>query len=376
MKKYNLLLLLLFAFGLFNCQSPKQSKIYSEIIQEGNSKIEVVVVKGTPYEMGFSLGKHFKTQAKQTLQSYLNTAFKEEKSLSLNYLMEAWNKNLPYIDIRIQNEMKGFSDGSGIDLKTLQAAHALPFVSPYACSGVDVWGKATSDSCLYQIRNLDYSIDAGLQKFPLVVIYKPDKGISHANITFAGLLTSHTGINEESIVLGEKGESPSKEMPYPLNGKHFMTMFRSLLYDAKSLQDVENEIEQSHMIKRFYLFVADGKKNYEKAVKYLISSPDSIKWHKWTDNDSTDVYVPKVFKDVTYYTMKNDVAADFIKENYGKFDDKKMAELSRRVAAKSNLIDVVYNATNLELWVACASEKQRASEREYIHVDLKKYFKK
>ena len=375
MKKYNLLLLL-FAFGLFNCQSPKQSKIYSEIIQEGNSKIEVVVVKGTPYEMGFSLGKHFKTQAKQTLQSYLNTAFKEEKSLSLNYLMEAWNKNLPYIDIRIQNEMKGFSDGSGIDLKTLQAAHALPFVSPYACSGVDVWGKATSDSCLYQIRNLDYSIDAGLQKFPLVVIYKPDKGISHANITFAGLLTSHTGINEESIVLGEKGESPSKEMPYPLNGKHFMTMFRSLLYDAKSLQDVENEIEQSHMIKRFYLFVADGKKNYEKAVKYLISSPDSIKWHKWTDNDSTDVYVPKVFKDVTYYTMKNDVAADFIKENYGKFDDKKMAELSRRVAAKSNLIDVVYNATNLELWVACASEKQRASEREYIHVDLKKYFKK
>jgi len=375
MKNYNLLLLLV-VFGLFNCQTSEKSKFYSEIIHEGNSKIEVIVVKGTPYEMGFLLGEHFKKQAKQTLQSYLNTAFKEEKSLTLNYLTEAWRENLPYIDIRIQKEMKGFSDGSGIELKTLQAAHALPFVSPYACSGVDVWGKATSDSCLYQIRNLDYSIDAGLQKFPLVVIYKPDRGFSHANITFAGLLTSHTGINEKSIVLGEKGESPKKEMPYSLKGKHFMTMFRSLLYDAKCLPDVENEIEHSLMIKRFYLFVADGKKKEEKALKYLISSPDSIKWHKWTDNDSTDIYVPKVFKDVTYYTMKNDVASDFIQENYGNLNDSKMVELSRRVAARSNLIDVVYNATNLEIWVACATEKQRASERDYIHVDLKKYFRK
>ncbi len=366
-------MLFLFVYFLSGCSH--QPAIYSEIVGDGEDQIEIVVVEGTPYEMGFLLGKHLKDRARETLSLYLKAAFKEGGTLFVpDSLEKAWKNNLPYIDPRLQEEMEGFSAGAGIELKKLQEAHAIPIIAPYSCSGVSAWGKATSDSCLYQIRNLDYSTQAGLQKYPLVVIYKPDKGIAHANITFAGTLSSHSGINAASIVLGEKGESPSKEFPYNLNGNHFTILFRKLLYDEQNLSDVESVIENTPLIKRYYLFVGDGKRRQERAVKYLVSTPDSVKWHKWTDNDNSDIHVPEVFKNVTYYTIKNDLAAQFIHENYGRLDAEKMIQLSRLIAGKENLVNIIYNATDLEVWISNATGHESASMRKYVHIDLKKYF--
>jgi len=362
--------------GLFVSGYGQKSKIYSEFAGEGEDRIEIIVVSGTPHQMGVELGRHLKNQARQSMEKYLHSAQKEDSVLcSLKNLLNAWKTNEPFMDKRFVEELTGFSEGSGIDLNFLKAAHAIPFISPYSCSGVDAWGKASGNGHLYQIRNLDYSTDAGLQDFPVVIVYKPTKGIAHANIGFSGMLSSHTGMNSKSIVLGEKGESPSAELPYDLHGKHFTILFRELLYDAKTLSDVERIIENSSLIKRYYLFVGDGKLKKGAAVKYLISTPDSVRFHKWRDMDKTDIHVPKVYNDITYYTMKNDQASKFFDEHYGHIGAPEMIKLSKLVASDGNLVDVVYDATSLEIWVANATDTQTASSREYVHIDLKKYFK-
>lgn len=373
MKLHIVALCLLFVLFISGCG--QKSKLYSEFVGEGEDKVEVVVVSGTPHEMGYELGKHLKDKARETLQKYMDAAFREDSNLANpKSLLEAWKTNEPFMDQRFLEEMKGFSEGSGIDLEMLEEAHAIPFISPYACSGVDVWGKASSTGDLYQIRNLDYSTDAGLQDYPIVVVYKPTVGIAHANVTFSGMLSSHTGINAESIVLGEKGQSPASEIPYDLHGKHFTILFRQILYDAKSLSDAENIIENSPLVKRYYLFVGDGKLKEHAAVKYLVSTPDSVKLHKWTDMDSTDVHVPKVYNDLTYYTMNNDSASNFLNRHYGHIGAPEMVQLSKLVAGGGNLVDVVYDATTKEIWVAYATDKEKAAERNYVHIDLKKYF--
>lgn len=372
--KLNVIALFLL-FMLFISGCGQKSKLYSEFVGEGEDQIEVIVVSGTPYEMGYELGKHLKDKARQTMQKYMDAALKEGgKLISPEILLQSWKANEPFMDHRFLEEMKGFSEGSGIDLEMLEEAHAIPFIAPYSCSGVDVWGKASASGDLYQIRNLDYSTDAGLQDYPVVVVYKPTEGIAHANITFAGSLGSHTGINAESIVLGEKGESPAREIPYDLNGKHFTILFRQILYDAKTLQDAENMIENSPLIKRYYLFVGDGKLKEHAAVKYLVSTPDSVKLHKWADDDSTDIHVPKVFNDVTYYTMNNDSASNFLNTHYGHIEAPEMVQLSKLVAGGGNLVDVVYDATTKEIWVAYATDTEKAAKRSFVHIDLKKYF--
>jgi len=54
-----------------------------------------------------------------------------------------------------------------------------------------------------------------------------------------------------------------------------------------------------------------------------------------------------------------------------------MINLSKAVADDHNLMNVVYDATTLELWVAYANgESERAADREYVHISMKEFLQK
>jgi len=57
-----------------------------------------------------------------------------------------------------------------------------------------------------------------------------------------------------------------------------------------------------------------------------------------------------------------------------KLDAEHMIELSRAVASSGGgLLNVVYNAAQLELWVAYAEKSEPASTRPYVHIKMKDY---
>jgi len=54
-----------------------------------------------------------------------------------------------------------------------------------------------------------------------------------------------------------------------------------------------------------------------------------------------------------------------------------MIALSKAVADDHNLMDVVYDATTLEMWVAYANgESERAADRRYVHISMKEFLQK
>ena len=109
----------------------------------------------------------------------------------------------------------------------------------------------------------------------------------------------------------------------------------------------------------------------------MVSTPDDVKYTIWKDNDPTDNVAPNTFPNVIYQTMNNDTASVIIKENLGSFDVEKMINLSRAVADDdSNLMDVVYDATTLELWVAYANGADNASNQSYVHISMKEFMEK
>lgn len=373
---FSSLLILIFALSCTNdVKSPKEAIVST--IGSGDDVIKVVVVSGTPYEMGYQLGKALKDDIRSCMTGFLKFgAIGDPDRYNNENLDAAWISVEPYINDRFKDELKGLADGSEVSWDELKRAHMIPVVGNYACSGVSTWGNASANGNLYQIRNLDFTMGGGLQDYPIIVIYNPDEGISHASATFAGYIAAHTGINAKGIVLSEKGASPDKEYPFDLDGTHFSTLFRDLLYDANNLEEALNTIESTKLIKRYHLYVGDGKSETMGAAKILVSSPDEVKLTIWKDNDETDEVAPNISENVCYYTMDNDAAYEFITTNYGKFDSEKMIELSRLVADEGgNLENVVYDATNLEMWVAYANGKEEASKRAYVHIDLKKYFK-
>jgi len=59
----------------------QKSKIYTEYAGQGDDRIEIIVVSGTPHQMGVELGKHLKDKARESMQKYLNAAQKKNSTL-------------------------------------------------------------------------------------------------------------------------------------------------------------------------------------------------------------------------------------------------------------------------------------------------------
>jgi len=344
---------------------------YRTTVGSGDDEIPLVVVKGTPYEMGHAFGALMKEEARSLLTTFLSRAREGEPEVySDENLDAAWRTMAPHINPRFVDELKGLADSAGVSEDLVRRVHMIPAISAYACSGAALWGEATREDVLYQFRNLDYIMEGGLQEYPAVVIYLPDEGIAHVNPTFAGYIGSNTGMNAEGITLTEMGYSPEREYPYDLDGIHFAILFRDILYEAESLDDAVNMIERAKRIKKYRYIVGDGKNR--RAVKMRAFAP---RLDIWQDNDPKDEVAPNV-KDGLVYNCENrdPVGWAHIQRYYGGYDAALVIQLAKSVGGGTgNLLGVVYDATNLELWAAYAQGQECAYRRTSVHIDMNDY---
>lgn len=345
---------------------------YLTSVGSGEDKIPVVVVKGTPYEMGRRLGELVKEDATKFINIFMKTVqTAEPQRFSDANLTAAWKTISKYTDLRFQEEMKGMSEGSGIPLDLIQRAHMVPVIGDFSCSAIAAWGTATKNGHLYQTRNLDWDMHVSAQEYPCIVVYVPDQGIPHVNITFAGSLGCNTGMNAAGIVLSEMGDSPASDYPFNLEGTHFTTLFRSVLYDADGLDAAVHLFKSAHRIKKYHYVVGDGKNL--RAVKMVAHAPNLV---IWKDNDAQDELAPKVHKDLVYQDEGRGAFAPMLK-NFGKITEKEMIDVACKIPIKGgNILDVVYDATALEFWVAYAEKDVEAYKRPFVHVKLKDYLEK
>jgi hypothetical protein len=329
----------------------------------------VMVVSGTPFEMGLSLGALAKPEIQVFAPRFLAGAqAAKSDACSSAKLDETWHNMEPYMSARFKEELRGLAEGSGVPLVVMQRIHMVPAVSEYSCSGVAIWGRATRTGHLYQIRNLDYSMDAHLQDFPCVVIYIPKEGIPHINPTFAGGIGCHTGMNAEGITLTQIGDSPGRDKPYDLRGLHFMMMFRDILYSARTLDQAVQMIKDTKRIKKNHFVVGDGK--IPAAVKMKAWSPGL---DIWKDNDPKDEMAPAVFPNVVYHAESRDPTARAHLSQYahGRYDADAVIQLSAAIGSLGgNLMNAVYDGTTREAWLSYAEKNECAYRRPYVHVSL------
>lgn len=352
--------------------APVHAGGYLTSVGEGDDKIPLIVVWGTPYEMGHRQGELIRDEAAQLIDTFLTLVqTAEPERFSDKNMDEAWEKIAPHTDPRFIEELKGLSAGSGIPLQKLIRAHVMPVIADYSCSGIAAWGTATKNGHLYQTRNLDWDMHVKAQDHPCIVVYLPDRGTPHVNITFAGCIGSNTGMNAAGIVLSEMGDSPGKDYPFNLDGTHFTTLFRTVLYDADGLDKAVDLFKSARRIKKYHYVVGDGKNL--QAVKMLAHAPDLV---IWKDNDLQDELAPNIMPSVVYQDEGRG-AYEPLKEVYGKIGHREMIDIACRIPIKGgNILDVVYDATALEFWVAYAEKDIEAYQRPFVHVRLKDYLKK
>ncbi|MDZ4783348.1 MAG: C45 family autoproteolytic acyltransferase/hydrolase [Planctomycetia bacterium] len=341
------------------------------LVGDGDVRLPLVVVRGTPYAMGWHLGRQMKAEIHQFVPAAL-AGITKELGVTEAQLTEVWARSAAYADDRVEQELAGLADGAELPLSTLQAVHAVPLLMPYSCSSIAAWGAATEDGHLYQTRNLDWSLEVGAHEFPAMVLYIPDGGIPHIVPSFAGVIGAHTGMNAKGIVLSEMGDSSAKESPYDVHAPHFAIFFRTLLYDGDSLSRTLDIFQNQQPTKRYHFVFGDGQ-NEHRAVKVRAHSPEGEgKWLSiWKDNDPTDEIAPEVMSCVVY-NDEGRGAFPTLKAEHGKLNGEKLVALANQIPIKGgNVENVIYDATALRMWVSYAHGDQEAYQRPYVYVDLK-----
>lgn len=336
----------------------------------GNT-LPLVEVSGTPYEMGYHYGQRMAAEIQALVPAFL-AYVQQDPSMNDAALDAAWETSwMPYADERLKQELMGVAAGSGVDCMDLKRVHAASLLASYSCSSIAAWGAATADGNLYQTRDLDWDMGVGAHDYPALVLYLPENGIPHLNPTFAGVIGSHTGLNVEGIALAEMGDSPGGDKPYDLDGNHFLAFFREILYDAVSLDDALGILEDTRRIKKYHYVFGDGRDGPGAAkIKAWapLAPPNDLEI--WFDNDPGDEFYPNVLEDIVY-NDEGRGAYPTLAAQYGSLDAAKMVALANSIPITgSNVINAVYDATDLEAWISYASGNTEAYQRPYVHFSL------
>lgn len=352
------------------------------ITGQGEDQIFVLKLWGTPYEMGKAYGQLMKEQITQHVQNLI-TLMTQNAGQPASALDMVYQQAKPFIPEYFLEEMKGIAEGSGLPFQTILRANLIGEASEWHCSLFGAWGKATAaDGHLYQLRALDYETGANIQRFPVIVVYFPELGHPFANITWAGVVGSISGISSARLAISEIGDDYNKEND-TFQGIPFMFLLRDILQFDNSLDEAIRRVKTAHRTTSLLYGIGDGEIGELRGLQTShtlcnVYSPDNLEPLTPTHQR---------IKDVVYWGMSWDVPDydgplhDKLVEYYGKINAEVTIKNIVTSVGTGNLQTVVYDLTAMKIWVANAkaddeSGPLEAYNRQFVQFDMNKLFNK
>ena len=336
---------------------------------------DVLHLKGTPREMGFQHGALLRDKVRSNMHNILDvkgeTTLIEVAGLKVKprqgiELIISIQK--PYVPKKYFEELDGLAEGSGLKASDARAGNFIPEL--FHCSGFAIANSATKDGTLYHGRVLDYAVDWGLQEHAVLIVAEPEGGIPFVNVTYAGFIGSVTGMNAEHVSVGEMGGG----------GLGFWTgvpmafLVREVLEKGKDLDTAISIFRDNRRTCQYFYVVADGKTNTAVGMEASAGVFSLVK------QGESHPLLPTAVKDCVLLSAgdRYRLLVERAQAGHGEFDAQAAIELmSRPVAMKSNLHNVLFEPKSTRLWVANASpDKKPAAEQKYFSFQLSELLKR
>lgn len=354
-------------------------------VGEGTDQITVVRLSGNRYQMGFWYGYLLADQIDAVWSVFSAAIGSEFPEWAIDLAVsQLWKAE--YFDVAAwQTEFEGIALGCqaagypGITVDVLKKILVIPDLSEYNCSLFAAWGEATAGGEMFQLRNLDWSMDLGVQNYPVVAIYDPDDGLKHAVIGFAGLIgIAGGGMNERGIAVSEiMGYFRDEEY---LEGIPFPVLLRDVLYHDNTLTEALTRMQNATRTNQYHYCVGDPNAADPKA-RLLFTSRE--RFDMWVDNESVTEQHPchpdvnpfhTPLNDAIYWKNHNghdnEILYNGLLARYGTLDAAGAIEMARAAGVNSTVLSIVYHNTGRDFWVAYANGLDPAQNQDYVHVEL------
>lgn len=333
----------------------------------------VVHLKGTPYEMGYQHGALLKEQCRSLVHHLFVVKGKEASvdfmgmKLTPKEVVTAINKyQKDFILPRYHDEIRGMADATGLTVEDVAAANGIPEL--FHCSGFALLGETTATGEVLHGRVLDYAVDWKLQEHAVVVIGHPTGRIPFANVAYAGFIGSVTGMNAETVSLGEMGGNGA----FLWTGRPMAFLMRQSLEEAKTLDDAIAIFRDGKRTCEYYYVFADGRNN--RAVGVDGSADRFVVIGAGESHPRLPTPIPNTVLLSAGDRYKNLCGiVNNVRNANEKFTVEKAIRLmDAPVAMKSNLHNVLMAPKSGKLWVAHASaDKKPAWTQRYHEIDVK-----
>lgn len=325
----------------------------------------VALLHGTPEEVGQAHAELLADEAQACIDSVLYTFGTVQTIRTGRWFRQdldaAYARLSPHIPERHKREIHAMASTLGIEPDLAQALNVFPEL--FHCSGFALFGKATADGKLYHGRVLDYMTAIGLQDSATTFCVQIDGLIPFVNVGYAGFTGSVSGMNQQAISLGEMGGRGEGKW----DGVPMATLMRRALEECSTLDQVISLWKNSPRTCEYYYVFADGKTNDAVGVA---AYPESIEFiqpgqaHPRLGEGIEDAVVLSAGE-------RLEKLRERVQNKYGQFDvELGQWLMSRPVAMKSNLHNVLFVPEDRVLYVANADHKHPAAERPYIRIDL------
>lgn len=329
----------------------------------------VLLVAGSPYEMGYQQGRLLKGHIREVIDNILLLARAGDAQQSDDFfkdtLNKIWARAGKFIDQRYLEEMQGLAAGANISLEQVQLANIFP--EQFHCSGFALLGKATVDGKLYHGRILDYMTEVGLQDHAVVTVAKPNGYHAFVTVGFAGFLGSVTGMNDQHVAIGEMGGRGQGQW----DGMPMTFLLRKALEEADNYDQAVDLFRKTPRTCEYYYVISDGKNADAGGLACTGDTFDVIglgQYHSLLTQPVADTVLLSAGKRYQYLVS-------LVNDRFGKIDlDYALDIMNRPVAMESCLHRVLFAPADLNLWVANAvnvtQEKYAACYQPYYKYDF------
>lgn len=325
----------------------------------------VVLLQGTPEEIGTAHGQLLQEESVRCLDSVLNVFGTLQTVRSGRWfrhdLHDAAARLLPHIPERHRRETRALAATLNLDPQFVEELNVFPEL--FHCSGFAVFGSATAGGKLYHGRVLDYMTMIGLQDCATTFIIAGEGQIPFANVGYAAFIGSVSGMNAQTISLGEMGGRGEGAW----DGVPMATLMRRALEECSTLDEVMALWRDNPRTCEYYYVFAEGKTRRAVGVA---ARPESV---EFVQPGAAHPLLGPGIPDAVVLSAGSRLEAlrARVQEKHGKIDAETARWLMcRPVAMASNLHNVLFVPEDGEFYVANADHKHPAADRPYSRLSL------
>jgi len=320
--------------------------------------IKVVVLKGSPFEIGYAHGKLLKQEIEERMKYFLYLI--KSKSLGTDIGINIMMKRAKTIEKKIPGEyveeLRGISAGADVDYGTLLTINVLATTGyNFGCTSFAFKARDSKITCSRQFDWPGPDLFYGMVLF----IIKPDNGFGFACIDMPGFVSAYTGINENGITVATHYLPGIRQNIWNVLPRTIMK--RHLLQYSKTIDDVGKKLEKANTQSVGMLFISSKKgaavfelandmiERIDMKDRYLVLSNHGRIIRSKVAPDSVDR--------LTYATRYLEEHIDSMNIEKA-ITSNRSSLIARSRYGNQNKHSVIFSPQDLNFWVAMAPEPQ------------------